>query len=510
VAGFAVQAAVRGEPGLRDCALALIDGKPPLWNVAAASGAALQMGIHLGMTRAQTAQFCNVQIRQRSESQEKAAHAALLDVAWSISPRVEDTALDRVVLDLTGLESLFGTQETIARELAKRASGIGLNPQIAVASNIEAAIHAARGFAGIAIIPDGEESQRLSKLPVEVLAANPETLEILERWGIHTFQELAALPVLQISERLGQEGVRLHQLARGTYVRSLILAQLSTSFEEEVELDDAVEELEPLSFVLGGMLDQLCARLEARSLAVRSIYLRFELEPSFEKEFLSLKDESRKKTAATEYSKALHLPVPMRDSKMLLKLLRLQLQTNPPAAAVQKITMTADWAAPRVVQGGLFTPAAPDAEKLELTMARLAKLVGEGNVGSPELVDSHGFENFRMSRFCGEIKNVPGERERSAIVNGFRVMRPAMAVKVEVHDEQPVRVIMGGARGNVTAASGPWRSSGEWWDGEAWNQDEWELAIDFSGSGGGGGESAVYRIYWDAMKQGWFVRGIYD
>ena len=99
--------------------------------------------------------------------------------------------------------------------LPQRASSLGLTANVAIASNIEAALLASRGFPGITLIPPGEESQRLGALPVEVLPASPETLETLDRWGVRTCAALAALPLLDLSERLGQEGVRLHELARG-------------------------------------------------------------------------------------------------------------------------------------------------------------------------------------------------------------------------------------------------------------------------------------------------------
>src|ERR1700743_3976858 len=145
----------------------------------------------------------------------------------------------------------------------------------------------------------------------------------------------------------------LTELARGSRVRDLVLAQASLTFEEEMELDDAVEELEPLSFLLGRLLDQLCARLESRALAVQTIRVWFELEPSFEKDVQSRNDESRKKTAAKEFVKVLTLPVAMRDAKVLLKLLRLSLQSDAPKSPIQKIRMMADAAAPRTAQSGL-------------------------------------------------------------------------------------------------------------------------------------------------------------
>jgi protein ImuB len=538
---FMLQSLVRSEPASRGSALAsrgsalvLLNGKPPLWSVVAANAAALQAGVQLGMTKSQVSEFCNVEIRHRSEAQEKATHAALLDVVWSVSPRVEDTAADTIVLDLEGLASLFGADENIAHELAQRASRIGVIPHVAIASNIEAAVLAAKGFAGITIIPAGEECARLGGLPIRTLCTDVEVLETLERWGVHCLRELAALPVLQLSERLGQNGVLLHELARGARMRSLVLAEASLHFAEELELEDSVEELEPLSFLLGRLLDQLCARLEARALAVRAVHIRFELEPSFEKDVQTLKDESRKKTAPKEFMKVLTLPVPMRDSKVLLKLVRLSLQNDPPKSLIQKIAMTVDAAPPRVAQSGLFAPKGPDPEKLELTIARLAKLVGETNVGVAELLDTHRAETFRMARWAGSA-NSPQKKasknrkknmalgddtksqETRQVASGFRVMRPAIAASVEIGEARPVRVSFAGMQGDVVAASGPWRSSGEWWQEDGWDQDEWDLAIDF-GSRGGLREKdtntwppyGVYRIYYHAPRRNWFVRGFYD
>jgi hypothetical protein len=86
-----------------------------------------------------------------------------------------------------------------------------------------------------------------------------------------------------------------------------------------------------------------------------------------------------------------------------------------------------------------------------------------------------------------------------------------------LREERPMRVCLRGIHGEVVAASGPWRSSGGWWQEDAWDQDEWELAIDFGSSHGPRERSmsswpqyGVYRIYHDALRKGWFVRGLYD
>ena len=597
VPNFLVQAVMRGECSLRDTAIALIDGTPPVWNVVAMNEAAKQAGIELGMAKSQAAQFLGVEIRRRSRAQEAAVHGALLDLVWSISPRVEETAADTVVLDLTGLASLLGPDEKIARRIEQIAADLGLTVHVAIAANLDVAVHAARGFPGITLIPTGEEARCLASLPVGVLSPPEEILDTLERWGVRTCGALADLPLLELSERLGQPGVRLHEWARGASVRSLVLAEPAVHFEEKMELEEAVAELEPLSFLLGRLLDQLCARLAARSLAASAIRLRFDLEVSDGNELPQPGERSREdvahgqvrgqacgqargqarkndrpkiaheENAAKIFEKVLALPVPVCDSKMLLKLLRLQLQGDPPRSAIVKIALTADPARPRVAQGGLFLPSFPDAEKLELTIARLGHLVGDANIGAPQLVDTHRPGEFRMSRFLpphntsgnassggsGNTLSGPSQRRRKSAgasvrasghsfsghpspagkpSSGFRIFRPAPPASVEMRDGRPARVSFRGWRGDVVAASGPWRTSGDWWREDSWRQDEWDVEIrfaavpDVAGSRARGLERipvlgapknskstprrGVYRIYYDALRGSWLVRGVYD
>jgi protein ImuB len=535
IPNFMVQAIARAEPDLRDRAVALVEGCPPLWKIVAANQAALQAGIELGMGGSQARQFSSVEIRRRSPELETSAHAALLDAGWSISPRVEAVAPGTLVLDLAGLTSLFESVKKLALALAERAAGIGLRPRIAVASNIAAAILAARGFPGITLIPPGREAERLSSLPVEALLPSAETLEILQRWGIRTCGELAQLPLLPLSERLGQEGVRLHEQARGAHHRALTLAQPQISFEEEMALDSTITELEPLSFLLGRLLHQLCARLEARSLAASAFCLRFDLQDLEEQDdFPETQKHSASNREAKTYEAILRLPVPMRDPATLLKLLRLHLQADPPHGSIRKIFLTAEPGRPRAGQKGLFIPDSPDPEKLEVTIARLAALVGNSNVGSPQPVDTHRPGEFRMAPFvsipeearpvrtpvsagAGPARNSSEteQRESRRTAIAFRMFRPEAPAHVELHEGCPCRIAFRGARGEVAAASGPWRTSGDWWDERGWRQDEWDAEIRFISPGEKSSaraktQNGIYRIYYDWTRRNWFVRGRYD
>src|ERR1700756_134191 len=115
---FPVEAIVRNESLLRDRAVAVLEGKPPLSRVVALNEKARLLGMEVGMTKLQAALFAEnssqaelpqsgttnghmAVLRQRSLQQERAAHAALLDVAHAFSPCVEDAAPDTLLLDLT-------------------------------------------------------------------------------------------------------------------------------------------------------------------------------------------------------------------------------------------------------------------------------------------------------------------------------------------------------------------------------------------------------------------------
>src|ERR1700733_12394246 len=371
VPNFPVAAVLRAEPELEAQPVAIFEGKPPLEKIIAVNEKAT--GIAPGMTKAQAELCTELALRLRSALQESATHAALLDFAQSFSPCVEDAACDTALLDLAGMESLFGSLPEISSVISNRAAALGLAANVAVASNPDAAALAARGFSGVTVIPAGQEAERLGSLPMEVLFPNPlekdQTnadqkksvdclLETLDRWGIRNLRALAALPEIALSERLGQEGLRLQQLARGAASRTLVPVEAPAVFEEAVELEHAIVLLEPLAFLLNRLLDQLCARLGSRALATQELCLTLELE-SFSPRNRQAKINKQK------FLRTLRLPQPTLDPKVFLKLLQLDLNAHPPGAPIVKIHLAAAPAHPRSAQGGLFLPPSPEPEKLE-------------------------------------------------------------------------------------------------------------------------------------------------
>ena len=235
-------------------------------------------------------------------------------------------------------------------------------------------------------------------------------LDTLERWGVRDFRTLALLPEHALASRLGEMGTHLQRLARGAGMRTLALCEPVTHFEEAMELESPVETLEPLSFVLNRLLEQLCARLEARALAVQELHLRLQLERRVADEETTTAQELASASShivgdCNTVEHILRLPVAMRDTKVFLKLLQLELAAHPPGAPITKVWITAEPAPPRSAQRGLFLPITPEAEKLEITLARISGIVGERRAGIARLLDTHRRDGFRMERFVARRKS---------------------------------------------------------------------------------------------------------
>jgi protein ImuB len=197
-------------------------------------------------------------------------------------------------------------------------------------------------------------------------------------------------------------------------------------------------------------------------------------------------------------------------------------------------------------------------------VARLGALMGQDRFGAPAVVDTYRPGAFAMTAFKtehdGSNRRERGDRgenifpalsagsavncfEQPApspepLVSALRRCRYPVPARVVVAEGQPVRVTTdrrGFAGGAVTRCAGPWRTSGNWWGGEAgragqagaaettgaetpqvrsvppippilpilphWNRDEWDVALN---------DGAVYRIFQDRVTDAWFIDAIVD
>ncbi len=415
---------------------------------------------------------------------------ALVALALEFSPVVEETAADTIVFSIAGLRRLLGSPHQIASEISRSGHERKLEANLAIAANIDTAVLLARHSPGVTLAGPGEERGRLAAIPLTALLTHdipvdPKLLDILRRWGLKTCEELAALPEDGVAERLGVAGVYLRNLACGAIQRPLRIPASVTSYEERIELEHPLHLLEPLLFLLGSTLGDLCRRLRSQSMAARALETQLELEQN--------------KT----YRSKIEFPVPLEESPALLKLLQLYLECHPPEAPVVAFTLRIKPAAPKRIQHGFFVPPAPPADKLQLTLARIAGMVGKENVGTPALLNTHRPDAFELRPYGAGAEDAQANASEPAktLRLAMRLFRPALPARVRLVAAAPKSVSAPGVKGTVLQCAGPWKTSGEWWAATWWTREEWDVALD---------DGALYRIYLETRSRAWYVHAVYD
>jgi protein ImuB len=363
---FPAQAMLRLRPELRHLPCVVMEGEPPLQFVCSRNGKASLLGVAHGMTQVEIDTFPSVTALSRSRKEEVMAKSALLECAGMFSPRVEDRSNGYTflcVVDIAGTESLFGPPLSLAKDLLQCVQELSVAASIAVSSNFHAAICLARGQsarAEVSVIPYGEERLALARLRLTVLDLSEEDAETLSLWGIHTLGMLGELPEKALIARMGQEGKRLRQLARGESPHLFLPVEPGFTLEERIELDSPVELLDSLLFVVGVMLEQLVLRAAARIFVLASVTIALSLEG----------DET--------HTRMVRPALPTNDRQLWLKLIHLDLEAHPPRAAIVSLTLSAEPGTTSKVQLGLFSPQLPEPGRLDVTLARIRAIVGRG------------------------------------------------------------------------------------------------------------------------------------
>ena len=208
----------------------------------------------------------------------------------AILPHIE-THPDMVIFDARGLEGLHGPPESLGQAVERI---VGIPASIAIASNPDAAVHAAQGIKGVTVIPPGKESRILARSASQSTWWFPGCRALPRSLGNSHLRRVCGLCLpIGVAARLGDEGTALQRLASGAGARRLRAAKEELTFDAEMELDTPIELLESLCFVFQRLLDELLAKLVRVSLATNEIRVRLALE------------------RAPDHRVTLRLPVPM-------------------------------------------------------------------------------------------------------------------------------------------------------------------------------------------------------
>jgi len=425
---------------------------------------------------------------------------ALLEVALAHSPRVEEAGPGLVYLDAAGLEGLFGGERQLGEGLCAAAAARGLNVHVGIAGSRLGARVAARSGGGVTIVQPAEDAAYLAPAPLALLDLPEEMAARLDRWGIRTLGELAALPPAALFERLGSEGPRLQRLARGEDLRPLIPWAPAPPFEESAECEWGLDTLEPVTMLLADLAEKICARLVRRGLSADGFEWICRL------------------AGRSLHEGSLALAAPMSEASAIAALLRVALESRPPQGVVEAVTLKAHPQRVAPAQDSLTGRSRPSPRLVTAALTRLTALVGARQLGIPALLDSHRPDAVRLDPFHhphpnplpgreresgslspseGEGRGEGGGKNPAALV--LRRLRPPCPAHVTLTSGRPVHLRSAALAGRIVTGAGPWRASGEWWTGGPWARDEWDVEL---------ADGTVCRLIHDGSA--WFLDGIYD
>jgi len=522
VPALPLAAELRAHPELAGRPFAIASGPGPRAEIVAVSPEAARAGVRpLGAVVHARAACAALELRVLSPALEQAARAALLDAALSTSPRAEPAppgagafaAEAAVFVDARGVAALFRSEAGFAAALAERARRLGLPACVAVASSRGVARIAARFVARDAhseplrgpasqgaseARSEGEaraESRQsasvvieddaafLAPLPLDLLSPDDELADALSRFGLRRVADLLRLPERALAARLGPGVHALLALARGEDRAPPPPVPPALRLEEATDLEAPIERLEPLGFVLRGLVARLAERLACRGLAFGDLELALGLDGGG-------RDARRVGMAA-----------PTLDERVVLRLALLALEAAPPGAAIERVAVASVGRAAAGDQLDFFRPAGPAPAALARTLAELAVLVGSERVGAPTVADDH-----RPDACCMAPFRVPRPREPLAPtasgVLAVRALRPPLPARVRTAGGRPSWVESALANGRVEHASGPWRTSGRWWsEAERFAFDHFDVAT---------ADGWVVRLRLDLLTHRWEIDAVYD
>jgi protein ImuB len=497
VPNLPLAAELRAHPEFADQPLGVATGPGPRAELIAVSPEAARRGVRPRASVAHARAVCaELIVRVASPALELAARAALLDAALSVSPRAAGAprssgafaAEAAVYLDASGVEALFRSESGFAAALGARAQRLGLPGNTAVASSRNVAHIAARQLAGpgeTCVLPPGTEAAFLAPLPIDMLDPEDTLANTLTRFGVTTVNDLLALPRRPLGTRLGPRVLQLIELAQGRETDTPLSVPDTGRLTEAIDLEFPVDRLEPLTFVIQGLLSRLLERLEARHLACSDLVL-------------TLQQEGR-----AHDSRRIGSAAPTLDLRVLVRLVCHALESRPPRAPVESVALETEGRPLPSDQLDLFRPAGPAPAVLSRTLAELEALCGEGRIGSPQIANSNHPDAFGMAPFQpSEPRTATPPEQLQAGMLAIRALRPPLCANVRVSRGLPEVVHSAIANGRVIQIAGPWRSTGSWWSREGrYAYDSFDIQTS---------DGTVSRLRLDHLKQSWHIDAVYD
>jgi protein ImuB len=429
-------------------AVVLVAEERSALRVQVASSLAAAVGVRPGMPIAEARVMasdetghCELAVELAVEAAEELEDLRALCLLFErISPMLQVLPPDSFLVELHG-----GREEPILKRAAELLEELGHSGRLVIADEPQGALALARVLEQDQIVPPGQLQGALAPLSVSVGTQDPRLLQVLRDVGILRLGQLAVLPASSVARRFGEEGLRLHRLARGEEPAPVLEpAPESARLVLRRQLPESVDQLEAVLFVLNELASRLQHALAARERAAVRLQLRLGLDD------------------APDFLLPVRMGQPRRSARDLMGVLRKRLEGLRLGGQVGEVAIEVLEDCPFLGrQQGLLDRSGAN-EPLEDLLGRLADALGEDAIYSPRMVERHrpelawGAARFSRRRRREEHR-VEGP-ERPTIL-----LREPLPIRAQLHDGRIESLQIEGRWSNVARHSRAERLRGDWW-----------------------------------------------
>lgn len=247
--------------------------------VVACNQSARESGVRRGMRRRDAQSRCpEIRLVEANPDRDARAFEPVLAAVEELRPGVASLRPGMLAIRAPG--RFYGGEENAAATIAERLVGVGVwDIRIGVADDLFAAEQAARlaELQSWKLIPVGGSADFLGRLAVEVLD-DAELVGLLQRLGIRTLGDLAALPARDVLTRFGAYGAKVHRLARGADPVQPASRRPPPDLECEVVFEPPLASVEAVSFSVRRKAEDFVAALAQHGLVCTALRIDAEAD----------------------------------------------------------------------------------------------------------------------------------------------------------------------------------------------------------------------------------------
>lgn len=370
---------------------------------------------------------------------------ALAEACVAFSPQVA-VSHEAVFVEVAGSLRLF-TLEQCFRRLEEVLNTFALEATIGSSADLPTALAFARyGVNDRERLPLEALNDYLSPFAPTEFSPAP----LFRKLGLRSLVELMRLPPAEIPARFGKEGteayVKVREAKRIAWPRFVPPKAIA----EKAELDFAaqIENLEPIFFILRGLIERIFYRLFSRGLMLQAFRLEFRLN-------------RLARQGIRERIFAITLPLPQSDPKGVLGFLQeriaKELERQPLEEALESVELTVTETAPfRNAQRDFFSRVEEEKETWSALVARLRERLGEESAflaaPAPRLLPEAAWKKSLEPGESALMPQVP--------------LRPLRLLRQPIPLERRGNFLRYQQKSwGIAGFTGPERLQGEWWLG---------------------------------------------